>query len=111
MDEKRTSTEDPAAKGTEAPREKGRKRKKRKRPVEVQRRFEIDDLPRDEDGKVILPDDITYPEFIRLTHPEMSDAEINKALRKEHRNTVVVRFEIAAFIVLIILIIVLVVTS
>lgn len=110
MDDKST-VEQPASK-SDAPQQKsGRKRKKRERPVKVQRKFEIDDLPRDQDGKVILPDDITYPEFIRLTHPEMSEAEINKALKKEHRNVVVVRFEIAAFIVLIILIITLIVTS
>lgn len=88
-----------------------RARKERERPVVAQREFKMEDLPRDENGKVVLPDDITYPEFIRLTHPEMSEAEINKALRKERRNTIVVRFEILAFIVLIVLIIVLIFSS
>lgn len=110
MDDKST-VEQPASK-SDAPQQKsGRKRKKRERPVKVQRKFEIDDLPRDQDGKVILPDDITYPEFVRLTHPEMSEAEINKALRKERRSTIVVRFEILAFVVLVVLIIVLIFTS
>lgn len=84
----------------------GEKGKAREERVEVQRKFDMDDLPRDEDGKVILPDDITYAEFIRLTHPEMTDAQVARAVRREQRNTRLVRAEllvIAAFVIVIII--------
>lgn len=115
LDEKSTATDNPANESTgsqpQQEKEKGRARSKRERPVKVQRRFEIDDLPRDEDGKVILPDDITYAEFIRLTHPEMTDAEVDKAVRKEERSAKLARLEILVFAILIIVVIILIVAS
>lgn len=113
MDDKSTATEDStgASTSTQSGQDKGNARKKRERPVKVQRRFEIDDLPRGEDGKVILPDDITYAEFIRLTHPEMTDAEVDKAVRKEERSAKLARLEILVFAILIIVVIILIVSS
>lgn len=108
LGEKNSATENTAEAGTS---EKERGRKKGKRPVKMQRRFEIDDLPRDEDGKVILPDDITYAEFIRLTHPEMTDEEVDKAVRKEERSAHLARLELLVFAILIVVIIILIVSS
>lgn len=81
-----------------------------KQRVERVREFDHNKLPRDKDGKVIIPEDMTYAEFLKLTHPEMDENDIARAIKKENRGAWLVRLEALAFIVLIIIIIVLMVT-
>ena len=87
------------------------KTSKRKGAVEKVREFDPEDLPRDENGEVVLPDDITYAEFLHLTHPEMSEGELRRQMAKESVAVWLVRFIVLAFIALIVLIIFLHVTS
>ena len=87
------------------------KKSKDKELIEKVREFDLKELPRDENGEVILPDDITYAEFLHLTHPELTEAELRRKMAKENVAVWCVRFVIAAFIALIILIIFLHVTS
>lgn len=81
-----------------------------KQRVERVREFDHNKLPRDKDGKVIIPEDMTYAEFLKLTHPEMNENDIARAIKKENRGAWLVRLEALAFIVLIIIIVVLMVT-
>lgn len=81
-----------------------------KQRVERVREFDHNKLPRDKDGKVIIPEDMTYAEFLKLTHPEMDESDIARAIKKENRGAWLVRLEALAFIVLIIIIVVLMVT-
>lgn len=81
-----------------------------KQRVERVREFDHNKLPRDKDGKVIIPEDMTYAEFLKLTHPEMDENDIARAIKKENRGAWLVRLEALAFIVLIIIIVVLMVT-
>lgn len=81
-----------------------------KQRVERVREFDHNKLPRDKDGKVIIPEDMTYAEFLKLTHPEMDENDIARAIKKENRGAWLVRLEALAFVVLIIIIVVLMVT-
>ena len=54
------------------------------------------------------PEEMSYAEYLKLTHPDKTEAEIAKMIRKENRYTWLVRFQILAFILIIIVIIVLV---
>lgn len=81
-----------------------------KQRVERVREFDHNKLPRDKDDKVIIPEDMTYAEFLKLTHPEMDENDIARAIKKENRGAWLVRLEALAFIVLIIIIVVLMVT-
>lgn len=87
------------------------KKSKDRELVEKVREFDLKDLPRDENGEVILPDDITYAEFLHLTHPELTEAELRRKMAKENVAAWLVRFIILAFIALIVLIIFLHITS
>ena len=60
--------------------------------------------------KVQIPENMSYAEYLKLINPE-SDAEIAKMIRKENRYTWLGRFQILAFLVIIILIIALIVTN
>jgi hypothetical protein len=84
---------------------------KKERPVEKVRQFDPDTLPRDENGKIILPDDITYAEYLKLIHPEFTERDIAKIIQKENRNAWVVRFELLAIVIFAVVIIYLIVTS
>lgn len=81
-----------------------------KQRVERVREFDHNKLPRDKDGKVIIPEDMTYAEFLKLTHPEMDENDIARAIKKENRGAWMVRLEALGFIILIVVIIVLMVT-
>ena len=85
--------------------------KKKSDQVEEVREFDVDSLERDEDGNVILPDDITYTEFLHFTHPEFTEAELRRKIAKENVSVWLVRFIIAAFVALAVLIFVLHMTS
>ena len=81
------------------------------RPVEKVRQFELDELPRDEKGKVILPDNMTYPEFLKLIHPEYTERDIARIVKREERNAWVVRFQVLAFLLIVVVIVLMVVFS
>lgn len=49
---------------------------------------------------------ITYHQYLKLLNPEKSDEEIAKMIRKENRYTWIVRFQILAIIVFLIIILV-----
>lgn len=87
------------------------KKSKDKELIEKVREFDLKDLPRDENGDIVLPEDITYAEFLHLTHPELTEAELRRKMAKENVAAWCVRFVVLAFIALIVLIIVLHVTS
>ena len=53
---------------------------------------------------------MTYAEFLKLTHPEMDENDIARAIKKENRGAWMVRLEALGFIILIVVIIVLMVT-
>lgn len=55
--------------------------------------------------------DMSYEEYLKLTNPGKSDEEIAKMIRKERRYTWLGRFQILAFIVIIILVLILVFTK
>ena len=78
---------------------------KTKSKARLHRRLRMEDLPKDENGKAILPDDITSPEFIRLTHPEMTDEEIARAIRKENKNVAILRAQIISLVFFVALVI------
>lgn len=61
--------------------------------------------------KVQIPEDMSYAEYLKLVNPDKSDAEIARMIRKENRYTWLGRFQILAFLVIIILIIALIVTN
>lgn len=61
--------------------------------------------------KVQIPENMNYAEYLKLINPDKSDAEIAKMIRKENRYTWLGRFQILAFLVIIILIIALIVTN
>lgn len=84
---------------------------KDKETVERVREFDERNLPRDENGEVVLPDDITYAEFLHLTHPELTEAELRRKIAKENVATWMVRFVILGFVALAVLIIYLHMTS
>ena len=50
-------------------------------------------------------------QYLKLTHPDKSDEEIAKMVRKENRYTWLVRFQILAFLLIIIAIILLIFTN
>lgn len=52
------------------------------------------------------PSQLSYHEYLKLMNPDKSDAEIAKMIRKENRYTWLVRFQILAIIVFLILILV-----
>lgn len=85
--------------------------RKKKDDVEVVREFNVDELEKDEDGKVILPDDITYAEFLHFTHPELSPDELRKKIAQEKAQTWFLRFMLAGILVIVVIIIVFIVTS
>lgn len=49
---------------------------------------------------------ISYHEYLKLLNPEKSDAEIAKMIRKENRYTWLVRFQLLAVVVFVVLILV-----
>lgn len=57
------------------------------------------------------PEEMSYAEYLKLTHPDKSEAEIAKMIRKENRYTWLVRFQILAFLLIIIVIIALIFTN
>lgn len=57
------------------------------------------------------PEEMSYAEYLKLTHPDKSEAEISKMIRKENRYTWLVRFQILAFLLIIIVILVLIFTN
>lgn len=61
--------------------------------------------------KVQIPENMSYAEYLKLINPDKSDAEIAKMIRKENRYTWLGRFQILAFLVIIILIIALIATN
>lgn len=61
--------------------------------------------------KVQIPENMSYAEYLKLINLDKSDAEIAKMIRKENRYTWLGRFQILAFLVIIILIIALIVTN
>ena len=74
------------------------------------------DLPNaagaDEKGERIeLPADTSYEEFLQLTHPEMDAEDIQRAVAKDRRYSWMVRFEILAFLLIIVAIVVMVLSS
>lgn len=84
---------------------------KDKETVERVREFDERNLPRDENGEVVLPDDITYAEFLHLTHPEFTEAELRRKIAKENVSAWMVRFVILGFVALAVLIVYLHMTS
>ena len=85
--------------------------RKKNTDVEVIRDFKREELEVDEEGKVILPDDITYAELLHLTHPELTADELRETIAKEKGQEWLVRFMVVAIIALIVLIVILHVTS
>lgn len=67
--------------------------------------------PEQDSQKVQIPENMSYAEYLKLINPDKSDAEIAKMIRKENRYTWLGRFQILAFLVIIILIIALIVTN
>lgn len=61
--------------------------------------------------KVQIPENMSYTEYLKLINPDKSDAEIAKMIRKENRYTWLGRFQILAFLVIIILVIALIITN
>lgn len=61
--------------------------------------------------KVQIPENMGYAEYLKLINPDKSDAEIAKMIRKENRYTWLGRFQILAFLVIIILVIALIITN
>lgn len=57
------------------------------------------------------PRTMSYAQYLKLTHPDKSDEEIAKMVRKENRYTWLVRFQILAFLLIIIAIILLIFTN
>lgn len=57
------------------------------------------------------PENMSYAEYLKLTHPDKSEQEIAKMIRKENRYTWLVRFQILAFVLIVIAIIVLIFTN
>lgn len=49
---------------------------------------------------------ISYHEYLKLLNPDKSDAEIAKMIRKENRYTWLVRFQLLAVVVFVIIILV-----
>lgn len=56
------------------------------------------------DNPEVKTDEMSYEEYLKLTNPSLSDAEIASMIRKENRYTWVVRFEVLAFILFVIVI-------
>lgn len=67
--------------------------------------------PKQDSQKVQIPENMSYAEYLKLINPDKSDAEIAKMIRKENRYTWLGRFQILAFLVIIILIIALIATN
>lgn len=67
--------------------------------------------PGQDSQKVQIPENMSYAEYLKLINPDKSDAEIAKMIRKENRYTWLGRFQILAFLVIIILIIALIATN
>lgn len=65
--------------------------------------------PKSEEAQA--PEEMSYAEYLKLTHPDKSEAEISKMIRKENRYTWLVRFQILAFLLIIIVILVLIFTN
>lgn len=66
---------------------------------------------RDQSEEAKAPEDMSYAQYLKLTHPDKSDEEIAKMVRKENRYTWLVRFQILAFLLIIIAIILLIFTN
>lgn len=66
---------------------------------------------RDQPEEAKAPEDMSYAQYFKLTHPDKSDEEIAKMVRKENRYTWLVRFQILAFLLIIIAIILLIFTN
>ena len=66
---------------------------------------------RDQPEEAKAPEDMSYAQYLKLTHPDKSDEEIAKMVRKENRYTWLVRFQILAFLLIIIAIILLIFTN
>jgi hypothetical protein len=49
-------------------------------------------------------DDLNYEDYLKLTNPTLSDAEIETMVRKENRYTWIVRFELLALVLFVIVI-------
>lgn len=49
-------------------------------------------------------DDLNYEDYLKLTNPTLSDAEIETMIRKENRYTWIVRFELLALVLFVIVI-------
>lgn len=56
-------------------------------------------------------EEMTYAQYLKLTHPDKSAEEIAKMVRKENRYTWLVRFQILAFLLIIIVIVILIFTN
>lgn len=67
--------------------------------------------PQAEQEEGFVAPDMSYEEYLKLTNPGKSDEEIGKMIRKEARYTWLGRFQILAFVVIIILVLVLVFTK
>lgn len=78
---------------------------------ETVRDFRVEDLEKDENGEVILPEDITYPELVHLAHPELSADELSRKITQEKRMGWLVRFMVVALLAILVLIIALIVTN
>ena len=48
---------------------------------------------RDQPEEAKAPEDMSYAQYLKLTHPDKSDEEIAKMVRKENRYTWLVRFQ------------------
>lgn len=56
-------------------------------------------------------DKLSYAEYLKLTNPGKSDEEIARMIRKENRYTWMVRFQLLAFVLIVIGIIVLIISN
>ncbi len=57
-----------------------------------------------EPEKKDAPENMSYAEYLKLTHPDKSDEQIAKMIRKENRYVWVGRFQILGFILILIVI-------
>lgn len=56
-------------------------------------------------------DQMSYPEYLKLTHPGKSDEEIARMVRKEERNVWIVRFQLLAAILIAIVVLIFIFTK
>ena len=61
--------------------------------------------------KLELPADTSYEEVLRLTRPDLGEEGIQRELAKDRRYSWMVRFEVLAFLLIVIVILVLVFPS